>query len=97
MTLQKLTNRSIDLYLTDEQLLTLSYNQTEDSQRTEFNTTDEGSWGTVYRSISQQVTNLGYEFSPENSDYINLKATLGYSQSHVVESDGVGFLKDYIG
>jgi hemoglobin/transferrin/lactoferrin receptor protein len=86
-----------EYYLTDEQLFTLSYNQTEDSQRTEFNTTDEGSWGTVYRSISQQVTNLGYEFSPENNDYINLKATLGYSQSHVVESDGIGFLKDYIG
>jgi hemoglobin/transferrin/lactoferrin receptor protein len=86
-----------EYYLTDAQLLTLSYNQTEDSQRTEFNTTDEGSWGTVYRTVAQKVTNLGYEFSPENNDYINLKATLGYSQSHVTESDGSGFLKDFVG
>lgn len=86
-----------EYYLTDEQLLTLSYNETEDSQRTEFNTTDKGAWGTIHRSVSQKVTNLGYDFSPQNNDYINLQATLGYSQSHVVESDGNGSLKDYIG
>jgi hemoglobin/transferrin/lactoferrin receptor protein len=86
-----------EYYVTDSQLLTLSYNQTEDNQRTEFNATDAGSWGTVYREVSQQVTNLAYEFSPEDNDLINLEANLGYSQSHVVESDGVGFLKDFVG
>ncbi len=86
-----------EFYPSDDQAISLSYTKLDDAQRTEFNTTDEGAWGTVYREVTQDVANLSYELSPEDSDYIDLRASLGYTQSHVSESDGSGFLKDFIG
>lgn len=86
-----------EYYINDESLVSLAYSDSEDSQRTEFNTTDAGPWGTVYRTVEQQTINAAYELMPNNNDYLNLKASLGYSQSHVTESDGSAFLKDFIG
>ncbi|WP_166112739.1 TonB-dependent receptor [Pseudoalteromonas sp. Z9A5] len=86
-----------EYYLNEDSLIGISYTKSEDSQRTEFNTTDPGAWGTVYRTIEQSVTNLSYELNPANNPYVNLNARFGYSQSHVTESDGSGTLKDFIG
>lgn len=86
-----------EYYLTDDSLIGLSYTQSEDAQRTEFNTTDPGAWGTVYRIVDQSITNLSYELNPLNNQYIDLSIRFGNTQSHVTESDGTGMLKDYIG
>lgn len=86
-----------EYYLTDDSLIGLSYSQSEDAQRTEFNTTDPGAWGTVYRIVKQSVTNLSYELNPVNNKYLDLAVRFGNSQSHVTESDGQGMLEDYIG
>lgn len=86
-----------EYYLTDDSLIGLSYSQSEDAQRTEFNTTDPGAWGTVYRIVKQSVTNLSYELNPVNNKYLDLAVRFGNSQSHVTESDGKGMLEDYIG
>ncbi|MBB1385861.1 TonB-dependent receptor [Pseudoalteromonas sp. SG45-5] len=86
-----------EYYLNEDSLIGLSYTKSEDSQRTEFNTTDPGAWGTVYRTIEQSVTNLSYELNPAHNPYVNLNARFGYSQSQVTESDGLGTLKDFIG
>lgn len=86
-----------EYYLTESSLVGLSYSQTEDAQRTEFNTTDPGAWGTVYRTVKQSVTNLNYEFNPVNNPYIDLAVRFGNTQSHVTETDGKGMLEDYIG
>lgn len=86
-----------EYYLNEDSLIGLSYTKSEDNQRTEFNTTDPGAWGTVYREIEQSVTNLSYELNPANNPYVNLTARLGRTQSQVVESDGSGTLKDFIG
>ena len=37
------------------------------------------------------------ELNPANNPYVNLTARLGCTQSQVVESDGSGTLKDFIG
>ncbi|MGB2105258.1 MAG: TonB-dependent receptor plug domain-containing protein [Glaciecola sp.] len=79
-----------EYYLTDDSLIGLSYSQSEDAQRTEFNTTDPGAWGTVYRIVKQSVTNLSYELNPVNNKYLDLAVRFGNSQSHVTESDGKG-------
>ncbi|MDQ9090222.1 TonB-dependent receptor [Pseudoalteromonas haloplanktis] len=86
-----------EYYLTENSLFGLSYTQSEDAQRTEFNTTDPGAWGTVYRVVKQSVTNLSYELNPANNPYVDLTVRLGNTQSHVTESDGQGMLEDYIG
>ncbi|MFY8325197.1 TonB-dependent receptor domain-containing protein [Pseudoalteromonas sp. ZZD1] len=86
-----------EYYLTDDSLIGLSYSQSEDAQRTEFNTTDPGAWGTVYRRVKQSVTNLSYELNPVNNKYLDLAVRFGNSQSHVTETDGQGMLEDYIG
>ena len=86
-----------EYFLSDDAIVSASHTETSDSQRTEFNTTDPGAWGTVYREVDQAVTNLSYELNPANNRYLNLTAKLGYSSSQVTESDGVGMLEDYIG
>lgn len=86
-----------EYYLNDDAVFGLSYNETQDAQRTEFNTTDPGAWGTVYREVDQSVTNLSYELNPTDNPYLDLAVRLGNSQSHVTESDGTGMLLDYIG
>lgn len=86
-----------EYYITDDSLVGLSYSQSEDAQRTEFNSTDPGAWGTVYRRVKQSITNLSYELNPINNKYLDLAIRFGNSQSHVTESDGKGMLEDYIG
>ncbi len=86
-----------EYYINEDALIALSYTESEDAQRTEFNTTDPGAWGTVYREVEQSVTNLSYELNPENNTYLDLSVRVGNTQSHVTESGGKGMLKDYIG
>lgn len=86
-----------EYFLTDESIVGASFSQTEDSQRTEFNTTDPGAWGTVYREVEQTTANVSYELVPENNPLIDLTMKLGFSNSHVTESDGEGMLADFIG
>lgn len=86
-----------EYFLTDESIVGASFSQTEDSQRTEFNTTDPGAWGTVYREVEQTTANVSYELMPENNPLIDLTMKLGFSNSHVTESDGEGMLADFIG
>ncbi|MCG9759010.1 TonB-dependent receptor [Pseudoalteromonas sp. Isolate6] len=86
-----------EYFLGDDAIVGASYTETTDNQRTEFNTTDPGAWGTVYREVEQSVTNLSYELNPANNPYLNLSAKAGYTSSQVTESDGVGMLEDYIG
>lgn len=86
-----------EYYINEDALIALSYTESEDAQRTEFNTTDPGAWGTVYREVEQSVANLSYELNPENNTYLDLSVRVGNTQSHVTESGGKGMLKDYIG
>ncbi|TMO62553.1 TonB-dependent receptor domain-containing protein [Pseudoalteromonas aurantia] len=86
-----------EYFLTDDSLLGATFNTTQDDQRTEFNTTDPGAWGTVYREVEQTVANLSYELTPSDNQYIDLTLKLGFTSSQVTESDGVGMLKDFIG
>lgn len=86
-----------EYFLTDESIVGASFSQTEDSQRTEFNTTDPGAWGTVYREVEQTTANVSYELVPENNPLIDLTMKLGFSNSHVTESEGEGMLADFIG
>ncbi|RXF04366.1 TonB-dependent receptor [Pseudoalteromonas sp. PS5] len=86
-----------EYFLSDDAIIGASYTQTKDDQRTEFNTTDPGAWGTVYREVEQSVANLSYEYNPANNTLIDLSAKVGFTSSEVTESDGVGMLKDYIG
>lgn len=84
-------------FLTDESILGASFTQTSQGQRTEFNTTDPGAWGTVYRDVDQTAASLSYDLNPANNPYIALSAKVGYTTSEVTESDGVGMLEDFIG
>ena len=86
-----------EYFLTDDSLLGATFNTTQDDQRTGFNTTDPGAWGTVYREVEQTVANLSYELTPSDNQYIDLTLKLGFTSSQVTESDGVGMLKDFIG
>ena len=86
-----------EYFLTDESIIGATFSQTADGQRTEFNTTDPGAWGTVYRDVDQTTANLSYEFVPENNALIDLTMKLGFSNSQVTETDGEGRLKDFIG
>ena len=86
-----------EYFLTDDSLLGATFNTTQDDQRTEFNTTDPGAWGTVYREVEQTVANLSYELTPSDNQYIDLTLKLGFTSSQVTETDGIGMLKDFIG
>lgn len=86
-----------EYFLSEESVIGASFSQTSDGQRTEFNTTDPGAWGTVYRDVDQTSANVSYEFVPENNALIDLNMKLGFSNSQVTESDGEGMLADFIG
>ncbi|MDP5213663.1 TonB-dependent receptor [Pseudoalteromonas tunicata] len=83
--------------LNDNQALSFNASQSQDAQRAEFNTTDTGAWGTVYRDVIQKTFNL--EFTQHNSTnpWVDLSVKLGQSQSHVTESDADPALADFIG
>lgn len=86
-----------EYFLSEESVIGASFSQTSDGQRTEFNTTDPGAWGTVYRDVDQTSANVSYEFVPENNALIDLTMKLGFSNSQVTESDGEGMLADFVG
>ena len=86
-----------EYFLTDESMIGAMFTTTQDDQRTEFNLTDPGAWGTVYREMEQTVANFSYELMPSDNPYLDFKAKLGFTSSHVTESDGEGMLKDFIG
>ncbi|MBQ4851859.1 TonB-dependent receptor domain-containing protein [Pseudoalteromonas sp. MMG012] len=86
-----------EYFLTDDSLLGVTYTTTQDAQRTEFNTTDAGAWGTVYREVDQTAANLSYELMPSDNPYLDLTAKLGFTTSQVTETDGEGMLKDFVG
>jgi hemoglobin/transferrin/lactoferrin receptor protein len=86
-----------EYFLSEESVIGASFSQTSDGQRTEFNTTDPGAWGTVYRDVDQTSANVSYEFVPENNALIDLTMKLGFSNSKVTESDGEGQLADFVG
>ncbi|OUL55971.1 TonB-dependent receptor domain-containing protein [Pseudoalteromonas ulvae] len=83
--------------LSDFQALSFNASQTQDAQRAEFNTTDKGAWGTVYRDVNQTTYNLEYTQHDANNPWIDLSIKLGQSQSHVTESDASPALADFIG
>ena len=81
----------------DFQTLSINASQNQDAQRAEFNTTDQGAWGTVYRDVTQTTYNLEFsQYNPENP-WIDLSIKLGQSQSHITESDADPALMDFIG
>ncbi|CCQ11619.1 putative Hemin receptor protein HmuR [Pseudoalteromonas luteoviolacea B = ATCC 29581] len=74
-----------------------SVQQTEDAQRTEFNTTDVGAWGTVYRETNQDVLNAKVHYAPHSNPHFSSTLSLGTTSNQMRESDGVGMLADFVG
>jgi len=77
-------------FIDDAQSLSASLSQTDDSKRSEYNTTDQGSWATIYREVVQNALNLSYQFQPSDNPLIDLTVKYGRTQSQVNERDPVG-------
>lgn len=81
----------------DDVRASFSVQQSEDAQRTEFNTSDVGAWGTVYRKTSQDVVNAKLYYEPRDNQHFSSVLSLGNTQNQMRESDGVGMLADFVG